>query len=231
MRARDIMTKDVVTVGYNTPITEIAAILMKHRISGVPVVTKYQQVIGIVSESDLIHRAETGTEIRRKWWLALFSAPELMAREYTKAHGLRAEHVMSRTIVSVLEDTDAARVADVLDRHRIKRVPVLSNGKLVGLITRSDLVRALAGVEIGKPATHNGDAALQKALIEKVRAQSWLNRTYLVPLVNDGVVDLWGFIESDEQRKALFILIEEVTGLRNIRDHTTRFGGTVDLDQ
>lgn len=230
MRARDIMTKDVVTVGYNTPITEIAAILMKHRISGVPVVTKNQQVIGIVSESDLIHRAETGTEIRRKWWLTLFSDPDRMAREYTKAHGLRAEHVMSRTVVSVSEDAEAAYVADVLDRHRIKRVPVLSNGQLVGLITRSDLVRALAGVEIGKPVTRSADAALQKALIEKIRTQSWLNPTYLVPLVNGGVVDLWGFIESDEQRKALFILIEEVTGLRNIKDHTTRFGGTVDLD-
>jgi CBS domain-containing protein len=108
---------------------------------------------------------------------------------------------------------------------------VLSNGQLVGLITRSDLVRALAGVEIGKPVTRSADAALQKALIEKIRTQSWLNPTYLVPLVNGGVVDLWGFIESDEQRKALFVLIEEVTGLRAIRDHTTRFGGTVDLDQ
>jgi CBS domain-containing protein len=228
MRARDIMTKNVVTVGHKTPIAEIAAILMKHRISGVPVVTKDQQVIGIVSESDLIHRAETGTEIRRKWWLTLFSDPDQMAREYTKAHGLRAEHVMSRTVVSVSEDTDAARVADVLDRHRIKRVPVLSNGKLVGLITRSDLVRALAGVQIGKPATRNGDAAQQKALIEKIRAQSWLNHTYLVPLVNEGVVDLWGFIDSDEQREALYVLVEEVTGVRNIRDHTTRFGNTVE---
>jgi CBS domain-containing protein len=231
MRARDIMTKDVVTVGYNTPITEIAGLLMKHRISGLPVVTENRQVIGIVSESDLIHRAETDTEVRRNWWLAMFSDPDRMAREYTKAHGLRAEHVMSRTVVSVSEDAEAAYVADVLDRHRIKRVPVLSNGQLVGLITRSDLVRALAGVEIGKPVTRSADAALQKALIEKIRTQSWLNPTYLVPLVNGGVVDLWGFIESDEQRKALFVLIEEVTGLRAIRDHTTRFGGTVDLDQ
>jgi CBS domain-containing protein len=108
---------------------------------------------------------------------------------------------------------------------------VLSNGQLVGLITRSDLVRALAGVEFGKPMTRRADAAQQKALIEKIRTQSWLNHTYLVPLVNDGIVDLWGFIESDEQRKALFVLIEEVTGLRNIRDHTTRFGAAVDLDE
>jgi CBS domain-containing protein len=231
MRARDIMTKDVVTVGRSTPVAEIAAILVKHRISGVPVVTDDRLVIGIVSESDLMHRAETGTEIRRKYWLILFSDPDRMAREYTKAHGLRAEHVMSRTIVSVLEDAELGQVADVLDRHHIKRVPVLSDGKLVGLITRSDLVRALAGTQIGKSVTRSDDGALQKTLIEKIRAQpwlspthlNWLSPTYLTPVVNDGVVDLWGFIGSEEQRKALYVLIEEVGGVRKIRDHMNRF--------
>lgn len=217
------MTKDVVTVSRSTPVAEIAAILVKHRISGVPVVTGDQRVIGIVSESDLMHRAETGTEIRRKWWLTRFGDPDRMAQEYTKAHGLRAEHVMSRTVVSVRQEADAGEVADVLDRHHIKRVPVLDNGKLVGLITRSDLVRALAGVEIGKPIARSSNGAVQKALIETIGAQPWLNAAYLTPVVNDGVVDLWGYIGSEEQRKALYVLIEEVAGVRQIRDHMKQF--------
>ena len=223
MRARDIMTKDVVTIGRSTPVAEIAAILVKHRISGVPVVTADRQVIGIVSESDLMHRAETGTEIRRKWWLVLLGDPDRMAEEYTKSHGLRAEHVMSRTIVSVSPDADAAEVADVLDRHQIKRAPVLEDGRLVGLITRSDLVRALAGLEIGKPIERSVNGAVQKALIDVIAAQPWLDAAYLTPVVNDGVVDLWGYIGSEAQRRALYVLVEEVAGVREIRDHLRRF--------
>jgi CBS domain-containing protein len=223
MRARDIMTKDVVTVSRSTLVADIAAILVKHRISGVPVVTDDRQVIGIVSESDLLHRAETGTEVKRNWWLILFSDPDRMAREYTKAHGLRAEHVMSRTVVSVAVDADAGEVADVLDHHRIKRVPVIDDGRLVGLITRSDLVRVLAGVEIGKPIARNGNGAVQKALIDRIVAQPWLNATFLTPVVNDGAIDLWGYIGSEEQRRALYVLVEEVAGAREIRDHMKRF--------
>ncbi len=223
MRAQDIMTKDVVTVARDTPVREVAALLMKHRISGVPVITGDRQVIGIVSESDLMRRAETGTEVRRNWWLAMVSDPDRMASEYTKTHGLRAEHVMSRAVVSVSAEADAGEVADVLDHNRIKRVPVLEDGKLVGLITRSDLVRALAGMEIGKPVARSGNGAVQKALIERIAAQPWLNAYFLTPVVNDDVIDLWGFIGSAEQHKALYVLIEEVAGARKIRDHLRRF--------
>lgn len=223
MRARDIMTKNVVTVDRATPVSEIAAILLKNRISGVPVVTEDRHVIGIVSESDLMHRPEIGTEVRRSWWLRLFSDPDRMAREYTKSHGLRAEHVMSRIVVSVSADADAGDVAAVLDRNHIKRVPVLEGGRLVGLITRSDLVRALAGAEIGKPVARNGNGAVQKALLEKIAAQPWLSSTFLTAVVDGGVVDLWGYIGSEEQRQAVYVLVEEVAGPRKIRDHLRRF--------
>jgi predicted transcriptional regulator len=102
-------------------------------------------------------------------------------------------------------------------------VPVLEDGKLVGLITRSDLVRALAGMEVGKPVARSGNGAVQKALIERIAAQPWLNAYFLTPVVNDDVIDLWGFIGSAEQHKALYVLIEEVAGARKIRDHLRRF--------
>jgi CBS domain-containing protein len=147
MRARDIMTRDVVMVSPDTPVRDIAALMADKRISDVPVLTHDGVVIGIISETDLLHRPELGTEPegKRKWWLD-FNA---LAREYAKAYGLRAEVVMSRCVVAVHDHAELRDVADVLDRHRFKRVPVVQGGRLVGIITRGDLVRALSQAQVG----------------------------------------------------------------------------------
>ena len=120
MEAREVMTRDVVTVGPGTTVGEIAAILVRHRISAVPVVSD-AQVLGIVSQTDLAHRSETGTEKRRKWWLELFADPDAKAREYVRSHGLRAEDVMTRLVVSVRESASlACRTSrpPIQQRHR-----------------------------------------------------------------------------------------------------------------
>jgi len=219
MKAYEILTKDPVTVTPDTPVQKVAAILTENRISGLPVVTSEGELIGIISQSDLLHRPENGTERKWKWWLTLISNPDSLAREFTKTHGRTAGDVMSRTVVSVPHDADLAHVADVLDRNKIKRVPVLLAGKLFGIITRGDLVRALAGVEIGKPIDRKEDGSLQKILIDRIDAQPWLRPTYISAIVNNGVVELWGFIGSEDQRKALHVLIQEVAGVRWIEDH------------
>jgi CBS domain-containing protein len=219
MKAREVMTRDVVTVKPSMPVRDIAKIMSDKHISGLPVVADDGHLIGIVSQSDLLHRTELGTERRPKSWLRLFADPDTMAREYSKGHGLTAHDVMSRHVVSVQADDDLQRVADVLDTHRIKRVPVMGSGKLVGIITRGDLVRALTRLEITTSTRTLDDGSIQKALIDKMRGQSWLDSSYVSLTVRDGVVELWGLMKSADQRNALKVLIEETEGVKRAEDH------------
>ncbi len=218
MKAHEIMTRDVVAVHPETPIHSVAAQMTEKRISGVPVVNQNGKLVGIVSESDLMHRTELGTERKRKWWLSIFGDPNEIAREFAKTHGLKAQDVMSRPVVSVGEDADLKDVANTLDSQRIKRLPVVRDGKLVGIITRSDLVRALARVETTPTTAVVDDATIYANLTQRMRSQDWLETLYLNATVTDGVVELRGFINSSDQRRALRVLIEETPGVRGIND-------------
>lgn len=218
MKARDIMSRDVVTVSRETSVREIAQVMTGKRISGVPVVAPDGAVLGIVSESDLLRRAEIGTEPPRKWWLTFFSDPDSLARQYRKTHGLRAEDVMSRPVVSVSEDADLNEVASILEKHRVKRLPVVRDDKLVGIISRADLVRALSQKQPETAKPTRSDADLEKALLDKIRDQDWLDSMYFNVAVRNGVVELSGFIASNEQRRALRVLIDEVDGVHKVED-------------
>jgi CBS domain-containing protein len=228
MEAREVMTRDVVTVGPETPIGEIAAILVRHRISAVPVVSG-THLLGIVSQTDLAHRSETGTEKRRKWWLEMFADPDAKARDYVKSHGLSARDVMTRLIVSVSEDATLAEVADILDSHRIGRVPVMSDGRLVGIISRADLVRKLAEVSVAAPAPRPDNGTLQKAIWDQINAEPWLKSAFVNLAVKDGVVELWGAVDSEEQHRALKVLVESVPGVRKVVDQITQLPKAVGL--
>jgi CBS domain-containing protein len=220
MQVREIMTKDVVTVAPNARVGEVASIMAERRISGVPVVDGQGRLLGIVSETDLLHRTELGTERKRKAWLAAFTDRDTLAEEFVKSHGLLASEVMTRHVVTVKDDAELGEVAELLERNNIKRVPVTSNGKLVGLVTRGDLVRALA-----KRATATAgkleDNALQKAMFEKVRATPWLNASFLNFSVTGGKVEMWGFVETAKQREGLRVLAEEMAGVDNVVDNVT----------
>ena len=147
MQARDIMTERVITVGPETTVREIATLLLERRISAVPVVEESGEIVGIVSEGDLIHRNEIGTELRgRSWWLRLFDDSAALAERYSKSHGAKARDVMTRDVVSVDETVSLADIAELLETKHIKRVPVIRDGRLAGIVSRADLVRALAAI-------------------------------------------------------------------------------------
>jgi len=221
MKAYDIMTKEVVTVKLDTPVHEIAVLMTDRRISGVPVLDDGGQVVGMVSHGDLLHRREIGTESKRKWWLKVFADPDKLAREYSKTHGLRAKDVMTRHVVSIGESTDLADVATVLERNGIKRVPVLRDGKLVGLVTRTDLVKALSRAAIPAKGVSIDNGTLHRTLTEKMRAQPWLDTAFINLIVKDGAVEIWGIVGSEDQRQALRVLIEETAGVNSAADHLT----------
>jgi CBS domain-containing protein len=223
MKAQDIMSREVISVAPDTPVREIAALMTEKRISGVPVVSADGKLAGIISESDLLRRAEMGTEPRRKWWLKFFSDPDQMAREYTKIHGLKARDIMTREVVTVAADADLKKIADTFVERRIKRVPVVSDGKLAGIISRADVVKALSRVasEAPKAGVVIDDGALERTLAQRMREQDWLDSTYISVAVANGVVQLRGFIGSTDQRRALRVLLEETPGVRGIDDQLT----------
>jgi CBS domain-containing protein len=210
------MTKDVVTVGPEATVREIATLLVNRRISAIPVVAQDNHLVGIVSQTDLGHRSETGTEKKRKWWLAVFVGVDEQAREYTKSHGLRARDVMTRHVLTVAPDTSLAEVADVLDTQRVRRLPVLKDGRLVGIISRSDLVRKLAEAIPSRPVAGPQDGQIQQAIWQEIKAQPWLSATMINITVKDGVVELFGALDSAAQRQALRVLIENVPGVQRV---------------
>ncbi len=224
MLARDVMTTAVTTVAPATPVPEIAALLLDRHISAVPVVDADNRILGIVSEGDLIHRAESDTERRRSWWLALLrTGSEDRAREYVKTHGRRAEDVMTRDVITVGEDTPLGEIAELLERRRIKRVPVVRDGRLVGIVSRADLLRELvAGRAAAQAPVTADDRAIRERLLRELDAQGLVPTRYVNVVVTDGVVHLWGLVDGPEQARAIRVAAENIPGVRAVEDHLGR---------
>jgi len=222
LTAADVMTTDVITVTPETPIRDIATLLHTKHISGVPVVNPDSSVVGIVSEGDLIGHAEVVGERRRSWWLRLFDDESVLARDYAKTHGRVAGDVMTSSVITVSPTATLAEIAKTLEDHRIKRVPVVSDGKLAGIVTRGNLLQALATADVSKPASID-DRTIRDRLLNKLNAQSWANLALKNILVQDGVVHLWGFVATEEERRALRLAAENVPGVKTVEDHLRRY--------
>ena len=222
LTAADVMTTEVITVTPETPVRDIAALLREKRISGVPVVSSDNTVVGIVSEGDLISHAEIVGERRRSWWLRLFDNPNALAHEYTKAHGRVARDIMSSRLITVDPAASLAEIAHKLETHRIKRVPVVRDGKLEGIVTRANLLQAMATVEIAKSASA-GDRAIREQLLGRLATEPWANLALKNIMVQNGVVHLWGFVENEEERRALRIAAQNVPGAKSVEDHLQRY--------
>jgi CBS domain-containing protein len=220
MRAIDVMTRGVITATADTPIKRVAGLLAQYRISAVPVVDDDNRVIGMVSEGDLAHRVETGTERRRSWWLEMAASNRMRAAEFVKSHGTKASDVMTRDVIAVTEETPLADIAILLETHGVKRVPVLRSGHLVGIVSRADLVRALAlsKEEPSRLATVD-DQAIRDALVAKLKLHSWAEVTPAAFTVKDRVVHLWSNGASDEERQAFRVAAETVKGVLQIVEH------------
>lgn len=219
MRVHEIMTRQVHTARPDTTVGEIARLMTRERISGVPIVDGEGRLIGIVSETDLLHRAETGTERKRKWWVALFLDGDQQAREYIKGHGQTAGDIMSKFVVSVDENASLAEVANTLDKNNLKRAPVLGAGKLVGMVTRGDLVKAVAAQSGGAAPQAGDNADVQKRIMDEINRQAWVDAAHVSSVVTDDTVEVWGYVASIDRRKALGVLVREMAGGRAVEDH------------
>jgi CBS domain-containing protein len=221
----DVMTTNVITVDQNKSVQEVATLLSERSISGVPVVDSQNRLIGIVTEGDLLHRVETGTERRprrrRSWWLDTIGADEELARNYVKAHGRTVKDVMTRDVVSVSDTTELADIATLLETKRIKRVPVVRGGELVGIVSRANLVRALAaaGSQLAT-STAVDDRTIREKLLAELKSQDWVHAWAADIIVRDGIVHLWCADDRPaEERHALRVAAENIPGVRGVEEH------------
>ncbi|HZO02163.1 MAG TPA: CBS domain-containing protein [Burkholderiales bacterium] len=220
MNAKDIMTSKVITVTPGTLVSDVASLLFTCRISALPVVDD-GRLAGIVSEADLLHRYEIGTDCAMggdPWWMQLFSA-DRSPEEYVKSHARYARDIMTRDVATVAPDTPLAAIATMLERRRIRRVPVLEEGQLVGIVSRSDLVRALVSAKrAGVPADLATDDAIRALLLTELRRQAWWRKDFAQVTVEDGVVTFAGIIGSENERLAARVAAETVPGVRRVVD-------------
>lgn len=222
MNAQDVMVSPVVTVGENATVQEVAKLLMEKRISAVPVLDAAGKLAGIVTESDLMRRAEIGTERHYSWWLSLLTDARTLAADYVKSHAKCVKDVMTGNVKTAAPDTPLHEIAELFEKNHIKRVPIVNkDGELVGIVSRANIVQAVASVrprlEISLP-----DAAIRTRLLDELRKQPWTQAHKLNVTVTNGVVELWGFVETDQERDAIRVAAQSIPGVNAVNDHLMR---------
>ena len=218
MRAADVMVTSVITVGPQASVQEVAKLLLTNRISGLPVVSDQGDLVGIVSEGDLLHRAEAGTGRRRPWWLAILTGRDVLAAEYVREHSFKVADVMTRHVITATPDTSLQDIAHLLEKNGIKRVPIVDDGRLVGIVSRANLLQALAsGTKKGETAPSDG--TIREDVMARLRAESWTRPSLVNVIVQDGTVELWGIVDSQTEKRAVRVAAEVTPGVRAVNDN------------
>jgi CBS domain-containing protein len=212
MQVKDVMTRDVITVTGMTPVEEVAKLLLARHVSAVPVVDDAGAVLGLVSEGDLMRQVADPDKPRRSWWLELFANPQETTADYIKIHGRTAADIMSPDVISVTGETSVGEAARLLETKRIKRVPVLRDGKLVGIVSRANLLQALASAP--PPALENGveDEVLRERILRELAEVPGIQVSLVNVIVHDGKASVWGTVDSDFEENAVRLAVESVVG-------------------
>jgi len=219
MNAADIMTPKVVSVVPDASILEAMQLMLANRISGLPVTTESGKLVGIVTEGDFLRRAETGTQQRRSRWLELFTSPGKLAQEYVHTHGRKVSDVMTPDPVTITEGTALDVIVRLLEERRIKRLPVVRSGVVVGIVSRANLLHALASLARERPNEDQSDAAIRAQIYAELNRQRWIPKDFINVVVRNGAVEVWGAILDERERQAVRVAVENVPGVKHISDH------------
>ena len=219
MQARDVMTRNVISIAPDMTVLQAARLMLQHHISGLPVIDKTGKLIGVLSEGDFLRRQETRTERRRSRWLEFLMGPGRTAAEYTHSHGSKVSEVMTDDVRTVGEDTSLEDTVEMMERYRIKRVPVLRGSEVVGIVTRSNLMHAMVSLVRMAPPTAADDATIREQLLAEMKKEQWAPAAMTNVVVRDGVVELWGVIIDERQRDALKVAAENIPGVKTVKDH------------
>lgn len=229
MRARDVMTERVICVDVKETIFDAAELLLGAGVSAAPVVNDKGAVVGIVSEADLLRRAEIDTVPRKSWWSRLLATESTSAREFVGAHSRKVSDVMTRSVVTAEEDTPLDELVDLMEKNNVKRIPILRADKLVGIVSRANLLEALLSREPDGPVLQPTDRAMRQAVMEALEKRAWTSRWPTNVFASDGVVHLWGFVEDEAVRKAYRVAAENVPGVRRVKSHLRAMPASVSM--
>jgi CBS domain-containing protein len=220
MNAADVMVTNVITVGPDATVQEVAEILLKNKISAVPVVSQGGKILGIVSEGDMLRRVESHTLRHRSWWLRLLTADAQLRNEFVKSHSHKVVDVMTPKVLTVSPETPLGEIASVLEKNGIKRVPVVKDGKLVGIVSRANLLQAIATIgKTIKPAVTVDDTTLREKVISQLDRQPLAWRSLINVIVHDGTAELWGMVDSESEKRAVRVAAEVTPGVRAVADN------------
>ena len=219
MKVAEVMTRRVLSVGPDASVAEAARLMLQNDISGLPVVSARGDVVGIVTEGDFLRRTETGTERRRPRWLSFLLGPGRLADEYVHTHGRKVEEVMTRDVATVTEDTPLDEVVRLMESRRVKRLPVIRGSQIVGIVSRANLLHALAALITEAATSVATDTTIRERLQAELKKQPWNPPAGTDLRVRNGVVYLWGVIFDEREREALRVAAENAPGVKEVRDH------------
>jgi CBS domain-containing protein len=219
MIVSDLMTTDVMTVLPETSLADAARMMLAKHVSGVPVVDATGALVGMLTEGDLLRRAELGTDGAPPCWLKTFLMPSALARDYVRTHGRRVAEVMSDKPVAVTPQSALTAAAALMRKTHFKRLPVVADGRLVGVISRMDLLGALAMKLIETRPVEHADRAIAAHILAELARQSWAPKSGIRVHVADAVVALEGVIFSDAERQAVRVIAENAPGVKAVTDH------------
>jgi CBS-domain-containing membrane protein len=219
MKVADVMTRNVITIGPGATVEDAAKLMLERNVSGLVVATDAGQLAGIVTEHDLLRRAELGTERQRSWWQRILTSTGQQAADFIHAHGRRVSDVMTKDVVTAGAETTLEELVALMEQHHIKRVPVTENGIVAGVVSRADLLRALitASEDMGPPGPTDDDS-IREAILAELGKTGWAPVSTLDIAVKDGVAELAGVITSDEERRAICVLAENTPGVTRVTD-------------
>ena len=219
MKAADVMTTHVISVAPDESILKCVRLMLEYRISGLPVIDAKGSLVGIVTEGDFLRRTEAGTERKRPRWLEFITGPGRLADEYVRSHGRKVSDVMTPDPVTIAEDAPVEEVVRLMEQRRIKRLPVVRGTSVVGIVSRANLLHALASVGRDAAPALKDDQAIRARIVGELAKQPWAPRNLIDVTVRDGVVELWGVVTADHQREAAAVVAENVRGVKEVKNH------------
>lgn len=216
MQAQDIMTKKVISAAADTTVEQITALMMESHISAVPILDSGGSVIGIVSEGDLMRRVEGARKTNKSWWLSLFSGSDDTARDFIAMRSRRTKDIMTHKVLVVTPTTPVAEIALMLEKNQIKRVPVVENNRLVGIVSRANLLQALSATPIASLGSQTSDRRKRDIVLVALAEVPGLKNRQLNVIVKGSKVDVWGFVGSKAEEQAARVAIDNIDGVGEI---------------